>query len=260
MAAKDDIPIARKAAQKALAIDPELAEAHVAMGMIALYYDWDRTKIKKCFTKAIELSPNYVKSYIWYAAYFIYFEKDYARALDLIKIAVELDPLDLLLKVVKLNIYTWEKKFDEALGYCQTLIDLEPAYAMGHYFLGMIYGYMGLFDKAISRLMEAIKLGGRSIHHIGLLGYIYARAGQKAEARKLLDEIMQRVEQGSASSSWVARVYAGLGETDKVFEWLDKAYTERDMSLIYINCELEFAEVRSDPRFNILLKKIGLIT
>ena len=169
-------------------------------------------------------------------------------------------PLDLLLKVVKLNVYTWEKKFDEALDYCQTLINLEPHYAMGHYFLGVMQGAMGRFDKAISKLMEAIKLGGRSINHIGVLGYIYARAGQEAKARKLLDEIIHRVEQGSASSSWVARVYAGFGDTDRVFEWLEKAYEERDMSLIYINCEYEFEEVRSDPRFNILLKKIGLIT
>ena len=259
-ASKDNIPKAREAAQKALDLDPELAEAHVAMGLIALYYDWDRTKIKKCFTKAIELNPNYVKSNIWYATYFIYFEKDYARALDIINIALELDPLELLLKVIRLNIYTWQKKFDKALNYCQALINIEPNYAMGYYFLGVIQGAMGRFDIAISKLMEAIKLGGRSIHHIGVLGYIYARAGQEKKARKLLDEIIQRVEQGSASSSWVARVYAGLGDTDKVFEWLEKAYEERDMSLIYINCEFEFEGVRSDPRFSILLKKVGLIT
>jgi len=140
------------------------------------------------------------------------------------------------------------------------MITLEPQYAMGHYFLGLIHGELSLFEKAIAELEIAIQLGGRSIHHIGLLGYVYARAGNKQKARSIIEELKQRIEQGSVSSSWVARIYAGLGETDKVFEWLEKAYEEHDISLLYINCEYEFNEVRSDPRFTGLLKKMGMVT
>ena len=119
MAAKDSIPRARKAAQHALILDPSLAEAHVALGMIAMYHDWDKATAVKSFERAIELNPNYAKSYIWYASSLIYFEKDYNRAHQMIDKAEELDPLDLLAKIVRLNLFCWQNRFDDARNYCQ---------------------------------------------------------------------------------------------------------------------------------------------
>lgn len=258
IAAEESIPLARKYAQKALVLDPDLAEAHTAMGLIVLYYDWDRIALRQYLSRAIELNPNYAQSFVWYATYFIYFEQNYQEALRMIEKAESLDPLNLLSKTVKISIYHWQGQFEKALDQCRQVIDLEPNYAMGYYFRGMVYEEMGCYPQAISELQKAIELGGRSIHHIGVLGYIYSRAGEREKAMELLNEIKERVEQGSSSASWVARVYAGLEETDEVFEWLDRAYEKRDSSLVYIQCEHEFSGVRADPRFTGLLKKIGL--
>jgi len=258
MAAEESVPLARKFAQQALALDPACAEAHTAMGLVSLYYDWDGAALQKHFSRAIELNPNYAQSFVWYAVYCIYFGQDYDTALQLIEKAEELNPLDLLLKTVKISIYHWQDRFEEALDQCRQIINLEPQYAMGYYFRGMVFEEMGSYNAAIDELKKAIELGGRSIHHIGVLGYIYGRAGMRQDAEALLKEIIERIEQGSNSASWAARVYAGLEETDEAFRWLERAYDERDPSLVYINCEHEFSRIRSDPRFNILLKKIGI--
>jgi serine/threonine protein kinase/Flp pilus assembly protein TadD len=257
LASGEAIANARAAAQRALDLDPRLAEAHFALAMIAAFHEWDRTMAEEKFKRALEFNPNYAKAHSWYAIFLMSYEKKYQKALDLISQAEELDPLELQVKTHRGWVYCFQRRFDEAIVLLQSITDLEPFFAQGHYWLGCAYLYKGLYDKAASELEKAIVLGGRSVFHVGMLGVTYARAGHKTKAQQLLAELANSAQTCSCFS-WVARVYASLGETDRLFECLEKAYEQHDPSLTYIADSLEFEGVRSDPRFKAILKKIGL--
>ncbi len=118
--------------------------------------------------------------------------------------------------------------------------------------------YRGSYEKAIVEVETAIAVGGRSTINVGAAGVTYARAGDKAKAEECLAELQQRLEQGAGSYFWLARVCAALGETDRMFKWLEKAYDERDIQLYHIGGEPLFDSYRSDLRFKALLEKMGL--
>ena len=257
LASKEAITKARAAAQRALGLDPELAEAHYALAMIAAFHEWNRTIAEERFKRALEINPNYAKAQSWYAIFLMSYQKKYQRALDLISQAEELDPLELQVKTHRGWVYCFQRRFDEAIQLLQNIIRLEPFFAQGHYWLGCAYLYKGLYDEAVNQLEKAIELGGRSVFHVGMLGVTYARAGNIAKAQELLAEL-ENSARTCSGFSWVARVHAGLGETEKLFECLEKAYEQHDPSLTYIADSLEFEGVRSDPRFKAILEKIGL--
>jgi TolB-like protein/Tfp pilus assembly protein PilF len=257
MASKEAILKVQEVAQKALKLDPNLAEAHFALAMIAAFHEWNRTAAEERFKRALELNPNFAKAHSWYAIFLMSYDRKYKEALDLIGRAEVLDPLELQVKTHRGWVYCFQRRFDEAVTLFQNLINLEPFFALGHYWLGCSYTYKGLYDKAVEEFEKAIELGGRAVFQLGMLGFTYARAGNRAKALEVVNELERLSKEGSGFS-WVARVYTALRETDKVFEWLEKAYEQRDPSLTYIAESLEFEDVRSDPRFKMLLKKMGV--
>jgi serine/threonine protein kinase/Tfp pilus assembly protein PilF len=258
LASKDAITKARAAAQRALDLDSKLAEGHFALAMIAAFHEWDRMTAKEEFKRALELSPNYAKAQSWYAIFLMIYEKKYQQALGLISRAEELDPLELQVKTHRGWLYCFQRRFDEAVQLFEKLVEREPYFAHGHYWLGCSYVYKELYDKAIDEFDRAIRLGGRSVFHLGMLGVIYARMGNREKAKEVLAEVETRAKEGSGFS-WVARIYAALGEINLVFENLEMAYEKRDPSLTYIADSLEFENVRSDQRFKGILEKIGIV-
>jgi tetratricopeptide (TPR) repeat protein len=189
--------------------------------------------------------------------FLVCYDRNFEEALDLIERAEKLDPLELQVKTHRGSVYCFQNRFDEAVLLFQNLVTLEPYFALGHYWLGCSYTYNGLYDKAVNEFEKAIKIGGRTVFHLGMLGFTYARAGNRTKAEEVLKELERRSKEGSGSS-WMARVYAALGKIDKVFEWLEKAYEQHDPSLTYIAGSLELEIVRSDPRFKTILKKMGI--
>jgi serine/threonine protein kinase/Tfp pilus assembly protein PilF len=257
MASKEATAKARAAALHALDLDPRLAEAHYALAMIAAFHEWDRTMAEERFKRALELNPNSAKALSWYAIFLMSYQKKYQKALELISRAEELDPLELQVKTHRGWVYCFQHRFDEAIKLLQDITQLEPFFAQGHYWLGCAYLYKALYDEAVVEIEKAISLGGRSVFHVGMLGVTYARAGNRSGALQVLAELENSAATRSGFS-WVARVYAGLGETDKMFECLEKAYEQRDPSLTYMAGSLEFESFRSDPRFKAILERIGL--
>jgi tetratricopeptide (TPR) repeat protein len=227
-------------------------------GTMAFYHDWDKKMAARELEKALELNPNSAKTVVRYAIYLMFYEKKYEDALRLVDRAVELDPLDLHVKTYRVWVYCFLEKLDVALEQAKKILDLEPNYPFGHYWLGAVYGYQRDYEKAIEALEEALRLGGRTLHNLGVLGYHYAKARRTEEAKKLAVELHERSKKGQGSAVWLSRIYLGLGDLDKVFEWLEKAYDEHNLSLFYIPSEPIYAELRSDPRFIALIKKMEL--
>ncbi|MGD9345874.1 MAG: protein kinase [Candidatus Aminicenantes bacterium] len=258
LALKDIVQKIKEYIRKALELDPTLAEGHMLKGTMAFYHDWDRMTAARELERALELNPNSAKTIARYAAYLMFYERKYEKALSLVDKAVALDPLDLHVKTYRVWLYCFLEKIDEALWQAKKILDLEPNYPYGHYWLGAVYGYRGDYERAVERLEEALRLGGRTLNNLGVLGYQYAKAGRRDEAEQLAKELEERSRKGQGAAVWLSRIYLGLGDVDKVFEWLEKAYKEHSLSLFYIPIEPVYAELRSDPRFVDLIKRMGL--
>ncbi|TET69815.1 MAG: hypothetical protein E3J56_09040, partial [Candidatus Aminicenantes bacterium] len=255
---KEGMPKAREAAQKALEFDPTLAEAHASLGLIALSYDWDRKAAKKYFQKALELNPNSASAHQWIEFYWTYMEANLDKATTHLERGLELDPLNLFIKARLGFLSLFSRDLDRAFDQFKEIIDFEPNYALGHVGLMNVYWGKELYNEAFASGEKVLKLGPPAVAYIGGLGHIYAIGGKKDKAYEFLAELEERSQKGYVSSFWVAVIYIGLGEIDKAFEWLEKAYEERDSNLILVTIPWPFDPLRSDPRYKQLLIKMGL--
>ncbi|UCC39786.1 MAG: protein kinase [Candidatus Aminicenantes bacterium] len=255
---KDAMPKAREAAQKALELDPTLAEAYGSLGLVALSYDWDHSSAKKYFQKALKLNPNSAIVHQWVEIYWTYIEANIEEATAHLERAQELDPLNLMIKVRLGFMSLFLRDWDRAADQFKEIIDFEPNYVLGHLGLLTVYGWKGMYDEALAPGEKMLELGPPTVAYIGNMGYISAKQGNKNKAYEFLAELEERSKKGYVSSFWVAVIYLGLDEKDKTFEWFDKAYEERDSNLIYVTVPPPFDPLRSDPRYKKLLKKMGL--
>jgi serine/threonine-protein kinase len=255
---RDILPQARKAALKALELDSTLAEAHVQLGLVAACYDWDRQAAKKHFEKALELNPNSVSAHQWIEIYLALLEGKYEQGIAHLERAQDLDPLNLFVKTRLGYMYWHLRDYDQAIERFKEVIDFDPNSIIGLLGMRECYASKGMFDKAIAEGEKILNLGMRSDAVIGGLGAIYGFAGKKDKALELLSEMEARSRVGYVSFLWVASIYWGLGEMDKAFEFLEKAYEERDANLIFITVPIVFDTLSPDPRYKQFLKKMGL--
>ncbi len=252
------IPRAREAAAQALLLGPDLPEPYKAQGLIAMNHDWDRKVAESSFTRAIELNPNSADTRVWNAWRLSLLEGSYEQALSELRLAEELDPLDLRIKTQVGYVYYFLRDLDRAEAQLRNVLSLDAHFAFAHYGLGDVLTQQGRYDEAISELQESVRLGGTSANHLAILSYVHGLAGLRSEARRLLDEIRDRASRAYASPIWSALAHLGLGEIDAAFGWLDRAYEERDGSLILVTASPEFDPLRSDARFRALLGRMGL--
>jgi len=255
---KDILPKARDAALRALELDPTLAEAYVSLGIVATCYDWDRQTAKGYFEKALELNPNSVSAHQWIEFYLSFLEGEYRQSLAHLERAQELDPLNLFVKTRLGYMDYYLRDYDRAIKRFKEIVDFDPNIPAAH--LGLRESYFGkrMLDDAIAEGEKVLQLGMRAEAAVGGLGCLYGFAGKKDKALELLSELEARSRQGYVSSFWLAVVYMGLGEMDEAFRWLDKAYEERDGSLIYVTVPIAFDTLSPDPRYRQLLQKMGL--
>ena len=256
--ARDTVPHARAAVEKALALDPASADAHKVRALIAMNHDWDRTGAEAALARALELGPGSAAVHFWNAWRLALLEKRHDQALIELAEAERLDPLDLQVKTQIGYIHHFHHDVDRAIEQFERVVALEPSLPFAHYALGDAYTQKGQYDRAVAEFNRAIELGCRSVNHVGVLGYVYGRSGDRDRARKHLDELTARAGREYVSAMWMALVYLGLAEFDSVFHWLDRAFEERDGSLVLINAAVEFDPVREDPRFRSLLARMGL--
>jgi len=248
-------PLAVAAARKALQIDGELAEAHAVIASMH-HYEWEWADAEQGFLRALELNPGYPHGLALYSNYLISrgrLEQAVAEA----RRAEELDPLSVNMKWhVGYTLY-FARRYDEAIQQLQNTLELEPNYAWAHWVLGISYVQKSMFAEAIASLERAAELS-KSPSFVGRLASAYATSGNTAQARKLLRELMDLQKQRYVSPAALAQLYIGLGEKDRAFEWLEKAYQERSNFMAYLGVNPVVDPLRSLPRFQDLLRRIGL--
>lgn len=248
---------AKKAIAMALQLDDQLGEAHASLGFFRFLYDWDFAGAEESFVKAVALSPNYAEAHHWYAIYLANIGR-HEEAFRETEMAVDLDPLSLLMNMTAaLNFYTG-RQYDLAIVQLKTVIEMDQHFPAARSVLGNVYVQKGMFAEALSQYGEVLNLV-KGVPPVAasvkvIMAQAFARWGKKDEALTLLAEIAGQ----PVSSYSVAGVYGAMGETDKAFEMLNKAYLERDLQLVSLKVDPALDELRGDPRFADLERRVGL--
>jgi serine/threonine protein kinase/tetratricopeptide (TPR) repeat protein len=248
---------AKEAALKALEIDPALAEAHASMAFIVRDYEQDLESAEREFKHAIELNPGYATAHHWYAFLLMYLGR-HDESIQEIELARDLDPLSLIINANVGFMLYFAGRYDEALAQYKNAMEIAPDFAELHWYIGMAYEQKGMLDEAEKEFDLAIELSGGFTKYIAALGHAYAMAGKKEKALKVIDELRELSEREYISPYNMASIYDALGEKDRAFEWLEKAYEINESAVLYLKVDPLFRKIRPDPRFNVLLKKVGL--
>ncbi|HEX7295870.1 MAG TPA: protein kinase, partial [Pyrinomonadaceae bacterium] len=256
----DAFPKAREAATKALAIDDMLAEAHASLGNALVAYYWDWAAAEKEFKRCLDLKPAYATGRHWYAFVYLTPQRRFEEAISHETQAYELEPLSLAISSDLAMIYYAAGEYDRAIAQFQRTLDLDQNFVYTHWQLGLAYEEKGMYDEAISHHRRAVQISGESTLTLALLGHAYAVSGQKSDALKLLERLIDLPKQKYVSAYRVAAIYEALNDRDKAFEWLDRAYEERDGWLSWLNCDPVMKALRSDDRFAKLVQRVGLST
>jgi len=246
---------ARAAAIKAVEIDPNLPEAHLAMAAV-LSYDWDWPGAQREMETARGLDPNF--SDYGYAYTLLLSAGKPDEAVRWIRRSEELDPLSPLVGANVGQILYYARRYDEAIEQGRKTIDLDPNYAMAHAYLGQVYIQKRMYREAVEELQTAINLSERNPEVIAILGNAYAAAGDRKEAEKVINELIESSQRRYVPSYAVAAIYAELGRKDEAFAWLEKAYAERSPTLVDLKVDPTLDALRSDPRYVELLRRVGL--
>jgi len=258
MQPNEAMPKAQEWAEKALAFDGDLGEAHVSLGCIhAVYYrNWDLSK--KEFELALRLNPNSATAHYWYALWFLLPNGQFDACLNEIQKALELDPLSLVLNTGIGWQHYFAREFDQAISALQKTLELDGDYIIAHDILGQVFEQKGMLEEATKEIEKAVALSSRRTLSLGTLGHVYSTAGKSQKANKVLTELTKRATKKYVSAYDVALVFAGLGDSDQTFEFLERAYDEHNGWLNFLNVEPRFDDLRSDRRFADLVKKVGL--
>ncbi|HSY91094.1 MAG TPA: tetratricopeptide repeat protein [Candidatus Binatus sp.] len=255
---KDALSRAKTAALKAIELDESLAEPHASLAFIAETHEWDWASAEREYKRALELSPGDAQAHNWYAGYLTYtgrFDEGISEA----KRARDLDPLSLPINNALAGRLLAGGRYDEALRQVQETLELDGHFAPAHQTLGWVYLHSGKQEEAIREFQTALKLSGTEDTDLQLdLGFAYAVVGKRDEARGILAKLEKLHEQGAVPSGSVAILYGALGESNEAFAWLEKAYEERDPQLTYIKAGRRFEPLRKDPRFEQLVRRVGL--
>lgn len=250
---QESMPKAEAAARTALKLDETLAEAHTALAAIAyrFHYDWSRSERE--FRRALELQPNHAECHRMYSV-FLWNVGRFEEALSEAKLGQELDPLSPSTNVG--STFLWARQYDRAIAECRRALEMDPDFPHAHFGLGLAYTLRGDFREGVRELRIAVKLSRRNPGYLSRLGHAYAAAGKEREARKVLEELQARSRRQYVSPVGIALVHLGLGDRDEALIWLEKAYQVHDFDLVTRNPRLD--PLRSDPRFQHLLRRVGL--
>lgn len=251
-------PKAKMAAEKALALDDHLAEAHTSLGMIKFYYDWDWAGAEAEFKKALELNPGYPQAHQYYADLVKSFGR-FDEALKEMRKALSLDPLSYSANTGIGHVLYLSREYDKAIEHYRTVIESDPTFVPARLWFGRPYLQKGMFKEAIEQVEEAVKLSHETTVSLATLGQAYAAAGRMTDAKRILDKLLTRGAEQYVPSYWIGLVYASMGDKDKAIQYLEKASLERSSWLVWANVEPRFDTLRSDPRFASLLSRIGLV-
>jgi TolB-like protein/DNA-binding winged helix-turn-helix (wHTH) protein/tetratricopeptide (TPR) repeat protein len=252
---QDAFSKAKAAAKKALALDDNLAEAHASLAFALDLYGWDWEAAETEYQRAIKLDPGYATAHQWYSWHLMMMGRHSEGILELAK-AESLDPLSLIISADMADALCVARRYEEAVQKSKKILEMDPNFAVGHYELGQALAQKNLHDEAIVEFRRAIELSGHSGAFDSYLGYAYAMSGRQEEAIKIVDDLQIRHYQNPSADADIALIYVGLGDRDQAMIALNKAYEARFKASILLRPA--FDPLRTDPRFQDLLRRIGL--
>ncbi|MFZ0299678.1 MAG: tetratricopeptide repeat protein [Candidatus Sulfotelmatobacter sp.] len=255
MTPKEAFPKAKAAAIKALELDSTLGEAHNSLAFVLDGFDWDFDSAGKEFQRAIELNPGYATAHHWYAWHLSLLGR-YDDAIAEMRKAENLDPLSLIINADLAELLGLAHSYDESIRQSRKTIEMDPNFALAHNQLAQAYLQEHMYDAAVAELQEAVRLSGDSPTCIANLARAYVASGKRNEAVKLLGDLKKRSNPGYSNASEIAMIYASLGDRDQAMNWIEKGYHERFNPGVLLRPG--FDPLRSDPRFEELMRRIGL--
>jgi serine/threonine-protein kinase len=250
-------PKARTAAAKALEMDESLAEAHATIAVIAADYDRDWPTAEQEFQRALALSPNYATAHQWYALQ-LRFKGRHDEAIREATKAQELDPLSLIISVNVGEMHYYVGDLKQAETQFRKTLEFGPDFAEAHIWLVRTLFLQARYPEATTQAREAVRVSNNDPSCASMLAYVYAKSGQTDEARRILSEITARSREAYVAPTHFSFVHAGLEERDQMFEWLERAHQEHDVRLLDTLIDPLLAEMRGDPRFADLVRRVGL--
>ena len=259
-----EMPQAKAAAQKAIDIDPTLAEGYTSRGFIKLAYDWDWLGAEADLKRGLELNPKYPTAHQWYASYLVQMGK-FDLAKKEIEQAQQLDPLSPIISS-NAGLYSYfEHRYDDAIAQYQKTLEIDPSFWVAHHYLGLAYAKKGMNEEAINELRNSLYSPGTGPLKEGSvendpevaasLGFAYGLAGRPKEAEAILTRLQALSRRRYVSGLYLAIVYTGLNDKDRAIEYLNKAYEDRHPGLVLIRVDPIFDNLRSDSRFQKLIAR-----
>src|SRR5262245_1082099 len=256
------MPKAESAARKSLQLDDGLAEAHAALALVNHHYHWNWKEAEAEYRRAIELNPNYAAAHFWYAWLLMALDKRaeaQAEIEETMRIVQETDPHRLVaVHAMRAQAFYFGREFQRAVDECEKALELDQEYYMLHYILGRAYRRLGQGAKAIAELKKAQSAAADIPLIAAVLGLAYAVSGQKEQAEKVTAAFTAAARKRYMPPTYFGMLYGGLGDKDQAFAWLEKAFAERADGLTWLAVEPMLDGIRDDPRFNDLLRRIGL--
>jgi TolB-like protein/DNA-binding winged helix-turn-helix (wHTH) protein/Tfp pilus assembly protein PilF len=248
-------PLAKTAANEALALNGRLSEAHTSLAFVLDLYYWDWDTAEKEYRLAINLNPNYAMAHHWYAWHLLVLGQNAEGMLEMKK-AESLDPLSLIIRSDVANALNASHRFEESIQQSQKTLALDPNFAIGHFHLAEALVQQHQYDAAIAEFQRAIELSGHLAAFDANLAHAYAVSGRKAEALKIAKDMEIRSDLNQSANALIALIYVGLGDPDQAMIWLNKAYDARFNPSILIRPV--FDPLRSDARFRELRHRVSL--
>ena len=248
------MPKARAAALRALQLDESLPQAHTALALIVQNYDWDWQTAEKEYRRAIELNPNYATAHHWYAEHLALLGR-FDEALRESEQAKKLDPLSLIIAADNGAILYFSRQYDRAIEQFRAVLEMDPNFPRAH-LLVFAYAQKGQFAEALSDIekWDGIDDRTRSL----MLAYVYGRSGQAAQARYALEKLQELNRRQKMDPAMILYAYLGMGNKEQSFDWLEKAYAQHSNALTVLKVDPIYDPLRSDPRFQDLLHRVGL--
>ena len=240
-------------ALRAIELDNSLSEAHAELANSAMTLDWDWPTAAAEFHRALELNPSSATSHQKYAFYLVRTGHVH-EALAEVERSVELDPISDSTFHAEGFIYFFSRQYDQALAIAQTVRDLKIDLPDWNFLLGDIYAEKHMYPESIAAFLKS----GDGPYTLGHLGNVYARAGEADKARKIIAQMQADLPKDGVGRYEIALIYAGLGEKTEAFKWLEEAYRNHDVGLVYLKVDPCLDPLRSDPRFDDLLHRVGL--
>ena len=247
---------AKQAAQKAIEVDDSCAEAHVALALVYYRLDWNWERAEQEFCLALERNEGLATAHHQYAMFLASVDRS-DEALAEIRQAHELDPLSPIISTAVGRILHFSRRFDEAIDQCRRTFELHPRFPGAHFDMGLTYLVKGMYPEAREAFKKLSEISGNPKRGLMELAWVYGGMGKREKAFRLLDKLTELSTDENLPRIPLALVHTGLGDVERACELLEEGYAQRDSNLLYLQCEPAFDSLRSDPRFQDLIDRMG---